>query len=308
MKTVLRTNCLGLRHLVLFSCASLWAAPPPIDTRVASLAPTEIYGAPDAPIALRIANGGAGPTGLLRTLAEDYLQDSQQAVAIAWYQNITPQALLTLEAGWIDVALIYESPEAVEALRKASPDQCALVFYDHFLVVGPVSNPAGLRVTDTPAHTFERLLRYAETTSARTSPLFLSRDDGSGTNHAERRLWQVVGATPWLQPSPWYVRRPVFPLQALEDASHDGLYTLTDRGTWLTATPAIKQDIAVFGEGGPLLRNPCYAYLPVASTAMARNFLDYLVSARGQAIIATFEGRNETKIPLFTSAANPEFG
>jgi len=83
----------------------------------------------------------------------------------------------------------------------------------------------------------------------------------------------------------------------LEAASLLSEYTLTDLGTWTTATDAVKSRLNIFKKGSddandPLL-NPAHAlYGARASTAHAdigKAFMDWLAAADGgQQVIKTF--------------------
>jgi hypothetical protein len=90
------------------------------DTRIVSLVPKEIYGAKTENIKIRIGNGGAGPTGILRALAEDFIKDSGVDYSIAWYQDISPNTLKQLKNGTIDIALVYEKSQGDQAQKLIS--------------------------------------------------------------------------------------------------------------------------------------------------------------------------------------------
>src|SRR4051812_40406692 len=98
---------MGLINFFFIGCSALFAEPA-TSSLTLQLKPEEIYGVPYAPIKIRLSNGGAGPTGLLRALAEDYLHSRHKKFAIAWYKNMSKNTLYELEHGVVDMALAYE--------------------------------------------------------------------------------------------------------------------------------------------------------------------------------------------------------
>ena len=289
----------------------LWAAPcpaaqSPLASNALQTLPAEIYGADNAPVVLRVGNGGAGPTGILRALAEDFLTARQLPGAVAWYQNISRFTLQALHQQLIDVALVYEPESAQRAIRAGWAARAVPVFNDHFLLVGPQDNPAGLQPGDSARQAMARIAQQGELPPQR--PLFLSRDDDSGTNHREQLLWVADGLMPWAEMPqlPWYQRAPVFPAAALQRADRQGLYTLTDRGTWLSQKAQLKNS-RVWVQGGAELLNPCQALLSNQASPLARDFVDYLSSARAQQLIASFGVARFNGAALFTPAAQADF-
>ena len=133
--------------------------------------------------------------------------------------------------------------------------------------------------------------------------MFLSRDDHSGTNIKEQKLWAMSGRAPWEGDSPWYYKYHVFPKEALLKADEMTLYTITDKGTWLNNKNAIKNSV-IYVQGGAELLNPCFALLTKKPTKRALDFLNYLKSKRAQALLETF-GKDRLGEALFTPADRP---
>ena len=98
------------------------------NTNIYNSVPKEVYGS--GPIKLRLGNGGAGPTGILRVLAEDYLKLRQADFSIAWYQNISHMNLSALRRKDIDIALTYERDQEATAIKEGFAIHHSLVFHD----------------------------------------------------------------------------------------------------------------------------------------------------------------------------------
>jgi len=256
-----------------------------VSTLVLSNTPKESYRSPSSQHVIRLGNGGAGPSGLLRALAEDYHDKVQDASTIEWYQNISPLTLQALRAGTLDIALTYERDQEDLAVAQGWAEAPTLIFNDHFVLVGPVSNPAGLNSTDSPEAAFAKLAAFA--CSHPVLPLFLSRNDSSATCLKERSIWKAVGVDVAYGPFPdWYICDSVFPVDALLRADQAGLYTLTDHGTFTMFGNKVDMT-KLFVMGGDLLRNPCNALLSCRAGFETRRFLKYL-GEEGQDVIARF--------------------
>ncbi len=272
-----------------------------IDTLQISVKPKEIYGN-EKNIKIRIGNGGAGPTGILRALAEDFLKEKNKDYGIAWYQDISVNTLSQLKNKVIDLALVYEKKQGEEAQKEGWATNYTPIFNDHFLIVGPKKNPAKIEKSDSLGKIFLKIARLGDETSAKT---FLSRDDNSGTNVKEKSIWQSVKLQPWRDNSPWYFKHSVFPRDALLYANEGELYTITDWGTWLSNKENIAS-LKIFLSGGKTLLNPCFALTGKNLSPEAAEFLEYLKSERAQNLIADF-GKEKFGEALFTKASQADF-
>ncbi|KAI0069290.1 hypothetical protein BV25DRAFT_1818283 [Artomyces pyxidatus] len=280
----------------------------------ASLAPQAVYngGYTNATeIDIRIANGGAGQSGLIGAWADAFIQYSVNSgsspFCIAWYLGDTTESLGLIEAGSVDIAVTYN-----EAAEKQSIDSGASVrreygFRDHFLLVGPKSNPAGLNSTkDDILAMFNKLVARGNADVVVPPPAdvpptrFLSRYDKSATNIKESELFITIGQVPWgLVYSKWYHQYPRFPLQALNAAAVLDEYTLTDRGTWLSSPASVTSTLQIYKAGGDsdpkdLLLNPGHVLLRANIDAkyksICERFMDWVISQDGgQKVIREFK-------------------
>lgn len=156
------------------------------DTRTISSEPKEIYGGSKKNIQIRIGNGGAGSTGILRALAEDYLKSTSKNYSIAWYQDISINTLFQLKSGVIDIALVYEKSQGDTAQKEGWATNYTPIFNDHFLIVGPKKNPAQLTESDSPQQAFAKIATLGKKNSnkifsrATTILALTSKKDQSG--------------------------------------------------------------------------------------------------------------------------------
>ena len=274
-----------------------------IDTRVISSEPKEIYGYSKENVQIRIGNGGGGATGILRALAEDYLQSLQKNYSISWYQDISINTLAQLKKGRIDIALIYEKSQGEKAQEEGWATNYTPIFNDHFLIIGPKNNEAKLAKFDSPATAFSKIARLGEKNSVR---IFLSRNDNSGTNVKERSIWSALNLKPWEERSAWYFKSSVFPRDALLYSDQHSLYSVTDWGTWLSNKSDLKNS-EIYVRGGEILLNPCFALIGKNPSSETLIFLDYLKSERAQKLIAEFGKNSYGGSALFTPASKADF-
>jgi tungstate transport system substrate-binding protein len=100
--------------------------------------------------------------------------------------------------------------------------------YNYFLIVGPESDPAGIKGM-TPEDAFKELF-----TSGAGS--FISRGDNSGTHSKEKAIWQAAGYDyeAVRQAGAWYIEAGRGMGPTILMANEKQGYTLTDMGTFIT--------------------------------------------------------------------------
>ncbi|MCS7260611.1 MAG: substrate-binding domain-containing protein [Anaerolineae bacterium] len=202
------------------------------------------------------------------------------------------QALALGKRGEADVLLVHSPDAELEFMAAGHGVDRRLVMHNHFVLVGPLEDPAGIRGIRSTTEAFERI--------AATGALFISRGDGSGTDVLEKKLWARLGDVP-LGKS-WYQETGQGMGATLNIAAEKRGYTLTDRGTYLARRKGLSLEIMV-EEDGALLNvyhiiqvNPDRS--SVVNAAGARAFADFIVSPEAQAMIGEF-GVSQFGEPLF---------
>ena len=97
--------------------------------------------------------------------------------------------------------------------------------YNDFVIVGPPEDPAGIAGQDAVISALSRI--------ARTSSVFASRGDDSGTHKKELELWRAAHIDPTLASGQWYRETGSGMGATLNVALGMGAYTMTDRATWI---------------------------------------------------------------------------
>ena len=126
-----------------------------------------VYGNPTGPVALRIGTGGAGESGVLQALAEEFLmsvmlsvlqcvivlstqianamrtrdspqkEDSQEEnSAIEWYTTHTSDSFDYLQNGVVDVVITYHAAAELTAMNIGIAERAEYAWRDHWMLVG----------------------------------------------------------------------------------------------------------------------------------------------------------------------------
>lgn len=134
----------------------------------------------------------------IAALADAFIEDSvyngSEPFRVAWIRSDTTYSINYLKDGAIDVAITY-SPAAeriaIEQGIALSPSYYA--WRDHFLIVGPPSDPAKISGASDIYTVFSDLHEAAEAANTTPPVRFLSRYDKSATNIKESELWIGIG-------------------------------------------------------------------------------------------------------------------
>jgi tungstate transport system substrate-binding protein len=194
----------------------------------------------------------------------------------------TGQALDMARRGDADVVFVHDQPAEEKFVAEGFGIKRFPVMYNDFVVVGPQADPANVKGNDIVA----ALKKIAAGNAA-----FISRGDKSGTHAAEIRFWNQVAVS--AQKGSGYKECGCGMGPALNIGASTGAYVLTDRGTWLNfknradLKVLVEGDAKLFNQYGVMVVNPAkHAHVKQAE---AQKFVDWIVSANGQAAIAAYK-------------------
>jgi len=257
----------------------------------AALAAATLLGAPPAGKALILATTtSTQDSGLLDLLVP--LFEKKTGLFVKTIAVGSGQAMAMGQKGEADVLLVH-SPDAEKAFMAAGAGvNRRLVMHNDFVVVGPPSDPAGIKGQTSAPEAFKKL--------AAASGLFLSRGDNSGTHAQEKKLWKAAGLDP--EGRKGYQQTGLGMGQTLQVADEKKGYTLADRGTFLALRKRLALVILV--EGDASLANIYHvievnpARWPKVNGPGAKAFSDFMVSKEVQDLIRGF-GVDKYGSPLF---------
>jgi tungstate transport system substrate-binding protein len=209
----------------------------------------------------------------------------------------TGQALDMGRRGDADVLFVHDQAAEEKFVAEGYGLARRAVMFNDFVVVGPKADPARLQGKDV----VEALKKFTLSGAA-----FVSRGDKSGTHAAELRYWKAAGVDNPVGKAAGYKECGCGMGQALNMASSTSAYALTDRGTWLSfknrgeLAVLVEGDKRLFNQYGVIVVNP--AKHPNVKRDSAQAFADWVVSADGQASIASYKIGGEQL--FFPNAAN----
>jgi tungstate transport system substrate-binding protein len=197
----------------------------------------------------------------------------------------TGQALDIGRRGDADVVFVHDKVAEEKFLAEGFGVKRFDVMYNDFVVIGPKADPAQIAGGKDVAEALRKI--------AAAKVTFVSRGDRSGTHEAELRLWKQAGVDLAAAKGGWYREIGQGMGAALNMASSSNAYLLADRGTWLAFKN--RGELAILTEGDRLLFNQYGVMLvnpakhPDVKARDGQAFIDWLISAEGQKIIADYK-------------------
>lgn len=197
----------------------------------------------------------------------------------------TGQALDMARRGDADAVLVHDTAAEEKFVAEGFSLQRKPVMYNDFILVGPKSDPAGVKGTSIAA----ALGKLAQQPGA----VFVSRGDKSGTHAAELRLWKQAGVDIANAKPAGYKECGCGMGPALNMAASTNGYALADRGTWLAFKNrgelgiVVEGDKALFNQYGVMVVNPVRH--PHVKRAPAQAFADWITGPAGQKTIADYK-------------------
>jgi len=221
-------------------------------------------------------------SGLFDYILPEFTRDSGIQVRVVAVG--TGQAIRLASSGDADVLLVHHRPSEDAFVAEGLGVRRYPVMHNDFVLVGPATDPASV-IGETD-------ILQAMQAIARSEALFASRGDDSGTHKKELSLWAEAGVAPAADSGTWYRETGSGMGATLNTAVAMGAYVLSDRATW--ASFGNKGELEIVLEGDARLFNP-YGVILVnpkrfahVRASQGQAFIDWLVSPRGQALIAAY--------------------
>ncbi len=193
----------------------------------------------------------------------------------------TGQAIKNAKNGDADVLLVHAKQSELRFVKEGFGVKRQDLMYNDFVIIGPRSDPAGIKGAETVGAALSALKTSAQT--------FVSRGDDSGTHKKERRLWNENNLSP---KGSWYREIGAGMGATIRMAVEVNGYTMTDRATWIAFKSKGYHQILVSGQKE--LFNQ-YSVIPISAekhphvnTKGRDAFINWLTSQHGQRLIANF--------------------
>ena len=224
-------------------------------------------------------------TGLLDYLAPHFTKAT--GIDLKWISVGTGKALKMGENCDVDVLLVHAPSAEKIYVEKGFGVNRREIMYNDFVVIGPESDPAGIKG--------KKVVDALDAVRAKGA-VFVSRGDNSGTHKKELSLWKATGAAV-PEKETWYVQTGQGMLASINIAAERNGYTMTDRGTYIkyadtmSGNPPLKvlvaQDEILLNQYSVLSINP--ARCTKAKFDLATAFSDWLAGAEAQGLIRDFK-------------------
>ncbi|HXH21065.1 MAG TPA: substrate-binding domain-containing protein [Dehalococcoidia bacterium] len=206
------------------------------------------------------------------------------------------QAMTMGRRGDADVLLVHSPAAEATFMSEGYGSGRLLVMHNEFVIVGPGSDPAGVRSARTASDAMKAIQSRGAT--------FISRGDNSGTHALELALWRAASIDP--RGNRWYQETGQGMGATLQVADQKAAYTITDRATYL----ALKKNLAlqVVSEGDKAYFNVYHVITlnpqknPKINVEGANAFAEFMLSREAQEVIRTF-GVDKYGEPLFVPDA-----
>lgn len=197
----------------------------------------------------------------------------------------TGQAIRNARNCDADVLLVHSKKAEEQFVADGFGIERFDLMYNDFILIGPESNPANIKPTDSVTQTLNKVIE--------TQSLFASRGDDSGTHKKELALWSQIKLNRDIADEAWYRSTGSGMGATINTAIGLDAYTLSDRASWISFNN--KQDYAIWLEGDETLLNQ-YGVIqvnadkcPSVEQDASKAFIDWLLSDDTQQHIAAFK-------------------
>ena len=192
-------------------------------------------------------------------------------------------AIQKARTGDADVLLVHSPADEDKLVADGFGVKRITFMYNYFIIVGPASDPAGIKGLKSASEAFTKI---ANTAGAK----FVSRGDNSGTNAAEKKIWTTAAIDP--TGKPYYVSTGQGMGASITVAAEQQAYILTDKATYLSH--AMKSQLTVLVSESDQLKNS-YSMIAVSpdkwvktNTEGTNAFINWMTSDKAKALIAKY--------------------
>lgn len=159
--------------------------------------------------------------GLLDYLAPEFTKAT--GIELKWTATGTGKAFKLGENCDVDILMVHAAAAEKKFVDAGFGVNRREIMYNDFVIIGPPSDPAGIK---------GQPIKAAMQTIQSKQATFISRGDNSGTHKKELSLWKAADL-PVPDKSAWYVQTGQGMLASINIAAERNGYTMSDRGTYI---------------------------------------------------------------------------
>jgi tungstate transport system substrate-binding protein len=243
-------------------------------------------------------------SGLLAYLHPEF--EKATGIQIKVIAKGTGTSLELAREGKADVILVHAKDKEEQFVKNGYGVERHFVMYNDFVLIGPASDPAGVKGTATIAEAMNAI--------AAAKATFISRGDSSGTHFKEQAIWQTTGlplveetrdivakgqtrtVTMRRPAGDWYTPIGQGMGRTLSTATDMQAYALADRGTYYAYSlgEEPRTDLVILSAGDEDLMNP-YGVIavnpekfPNVKAELATKYVTWLISDETQKHIGDY--------------------
>lgn len=197
----------------------------------------------------------------------------------------TGEALKLGETKDADVLLVHAKADEEKFVAKGYGIKREDVMYNDFIIVGPPSDPAGVKGSADATAAMNAIAAAGK--AGKT--VFVSRGDDSGTHKKELKLWSQSGiTTPTPETDKWYLETGQGMGETLTITSEKQGYTLADRATYLSMKDALELEILYEKDKALLNQYGVIVVTDAKNQKGGQAFFDWILSPEGQRVIGEY--------------------
>jgi tungstate transport system substrate-binding protein len=237
-------------------------------------------------------------TGLLEEAIAPAFKE-KYGIELHFIPKGTGAAIQDAKNGASDAIMVHARSKEVKFMEEGYGVNRKIFAYNFFVIVGPPEDPAEIKGLS-PVEALKKIAEAGRSGKA----IWVSRDDGSGTNTKEKALWKMAGFDyAEIKEENWFRRTGTGMGATLNYANNVGGYTLSDTGTYLKFRKDGLISLEALVDKGEELIN-IYAIIIVNPEKFQKDFegaillAKWLTSREGQKIIGQF-GVDQYDKPLF---------
>ncbi len=237
-------------------------------------------------------------TGLLEEAIAPTFKE-KYGIELHFIPKGTGAAIQDAKNGVSDAIMVHARSKELKFMEEGYGVNRKVFAYNFFVIVGPRDDPAGIKGL-TPVDALKKIAQAGREGKA----IWVSRDDGSGTNTKEIALWKMAGFDySKIKNESWFVSTGTGMGATLNYANTKKAYTLSDTGTYLKFRKEGLIDLDALVDKGEELIN-VYAIILINPEKFDKDFegakllVNWLTNEEGQRIIGEF-GKNRFGKPLF---------
>ncbi len=227
-----------------------------------------------------IATGSPFELGLVSELGKIF--EKEYECTVRYIKTPTGPGLELGRNGLTHITMGHNRKATAQFVKEGHAAKRIDLIHNYTVIIGPADDPAEIAGLNDLKEAHQRI------NNAKSK--YLSRGDGGGMHLVELKVWQDLGINPSEQD--WYDVSNTFMLESMSNSDKNGQYHMLDSSTWAMHKSKCKNS-KLLVKGPPNEYEMCLVNAEKHPNLrynqdLAENFFDFLVSDKGQQLIADY--------------------